>query len=323
MSHALINRIDSKLERLRDRAAQLRCARDFFEARGVLEVDTPLLRATACVDAHIDLIEAYDGARRCFLHSSPEYCMKRLLAEGIGDIYQLSHVFRAGEHGARHQPEFLMAEWYRIGFSFTEMIEETLAFIQLFLGELSSERLSYRDAFQKYLGIDVMALSFEEMQAVLLERDVTLSPDLLEEGVEGLRTLLLGLYVEPELGREGLTVLYGYPPAQAALAKTASLQDEEVALRFEVYYRGIELANGYCELADPREQRRRLEEANDKREQLGKGRLPLDEHFLEALERGLPECCGVAVGVDRLMLLRWDAKNLEEVLPFGWEEASH
>lgn len=283
------------LELLSDRALMLRLSRRFFEERGVMEVDCPLLSFTAPIDAHIDLIKAlYSKRNTAYLHSSPEYGMKRLLADGCGDIYQIGHVFRDGEHGRLHQPEFTLVEWYRKGFSFEEMIEETVNYITQFFSSDKVELISYKDAFIRYAGFD----PFKET-----DRDLN---------------LILGTEVEPRLGQEMLTVLTHYPADQAALARKTVHQEVETALRFEIYSQGIELANGYDELIDPIEQRDRLIEENRTRRELGKETYPIDEDFIQALEKGIPACCGVAVGFDRLMMLRRGANEINEVIPFSY-----
>ncbi len=288
---------------LRDRAKMLSDVRAFFFQREVMEVDCPLLTQKASVDAHIDLIQAkYAHKHTRYLHSSPEYGMKRLLAEGAPDIYQLSHVFRDAEWGQNHSPEFMMAEWYRKGFSFEELIEESVDFICLFLGPLKFRSMGYREVFQHYLGIDYLQLPFD--------------------GRDDHLNLLLGDKIEPQLGQDGeLFVLTHYPASQAALSKKVQIGDEWASERFEIYFKGVELANGYCELTDVKEQKLRFEEANSKRIEYGKESLPIDTFFLEALDKGLPECAGVAIGFDRLMMLRHDCRELAEVLPFPWDRA--
>lgn len=268
----------------------LRKARQFFSSKGILEVDVPILSERASIDAHIDLVEANCLGKRAFLHSSPEYGMKRLLSEGIGDIYQLSHVFRNGERGVRHNPEFTMVEWYRCGVSFDEMIEDTIEFVSLFLERPPDyEKLSYQEAFTRY------ASDY---------------PSSLE-----LRDRLFAFEVEPHLKN---AILHSFPPEQAALAQIGS---EGAAERFELFINGFELANGYHELTDPAEQQKRLERANKERMELGKQSYPLDSRFVEALARGMPDCCGVAVGFDRLMMLRHGVESIDEVIPFTWEES--
>jgi elongation factor P--(R)-beta-lysine ligase len=286
--------LTGRRERLQARAEMLRQARAFFAEREIMEVDVPILSKAASIDAHIDLIEASAAGKRYFLHSSPEYGMKRLLSEGIGDIYQLSHVFREEEVGHRHNPEFTMAEWYRVGFSLKEMIEETLDFVALFLPQKPEgyEEMSYRELFLRYLGY------FPESQE---ERDLQFCS-----------------LIEPQIGRAQPTVINGFPKERAALAQ---MNQEGVAERFEIFLQGMELANGYHELLDAKEQRRRLIAANAERIKLGKGDYPMDHNFLAALERGVEDCCGVAVGFDRLMMLKEGATSIQEVIPFSWEQA--
>lgn len=321
-----MSQANRKVERLRHRAVILRAARQFFEDRRIIEVDCPLLSVRASIDPHIDLISAlYGRQEKCYLHSSPEYGMKRLLAEGIGDIYQLSHVFRDGEFGIKHNPEFMMAEWYRLNFTLEEMIQETADFIRAILGpraaHIPCRTISYREAFQNYLGVDYWQLSEKQLLDLLNKNEIPVYPEAIQEGVDGLLNLLLGMKIEPLLGHDELTILAYYPASQAALAKKRRHGSEEVAERFEIYYKGIELANGYHELSDASEQRRRLLEANEKRSMLGKEQLPVDEYFLKALEKGLPDCCGVAVGFDRCVMLSQNQKRLGEVIPWEWSEA--
>lgn len=296
--------------------------RQFFLERRILEVDCPIISAKASVDAHIDLIPAtYASKETRYMHSSPEYGMKRLLSEGIGDIYQLSHVFRDGEFGQKHNPEFMMAEWYRQGISFEMMIQETCDFVRLFVGDLPHEVLSYREVFRRYAGIDYFSLTEKELLCFLKEKSVPFYPGIEEEEKDALLNLILGTLIEPHLGQDSLFVLAHYPASQAALARTCVKEQEQVAERFEIYYRGIELANGYHELTDVEEQEKRFISANAQRQKLGKTSLPIDDNFLKALRQGLPDACGVAVGFDRLMMLRHHKKHLKDVIPFDWSEA--
>lgn len=311
----------SKIEMLKDRAHLLGSVRSFFTERNVMEVDCAMLSPTASIDAHIDLIPAlYQGTERRYLHSSPEYPMKRLLAEGCGDIYQLSHVFRDGEWGTKHNPEFMMVEWYRLGMSFTQLMDETCQLVSLFLGDLTLEYLTYREAFKKYTGIDYVTTSNEELLAYIQKEHIPRFNFLDINDKDALLNLILASKVEPFLGQDKLSILCYYPSSQAALAQTQWKDDEEIAERFEIYYKGVELCNGYHELANLEEQKWRLQETNLMREQLGKSALPMDESFLKALETGLPDCCGVAVGFDRLMMLRQKATCLQDILPFGWDK---
>lgn len=311
----------SRIEILRDRGHMLAASRYFFSQRQVLEVDCPLLTAGASIDAHIDLIPAQNNAEIRYLHSSPEYGMKRLLTENIGDIYQLSHVFRAGEESHKHNPEFMMAEWYRLGITFEAMIHETCDYIRLFLGELHTNIVSYRDTILRHTGIDYVHATDQELLQCLTDHNITYYPSLADEGKDSILNIILGSIIEPLLGKNELYVLAYYPSTQAALAQTQQHEDETVAERFEVYYQGVELANGYHELANANEQRQRLIDSNTQRQALNKNTLPIDEHFLIALTQGLPDCCGVAVGFDRLMMLRHHSHHIKDVTPFYWHTA--
>lgn len=308
-----------KIFLLRDRAAMLAKARTFFADRGVIEVDCPCISASASVDAHIDLIPVtYHSRQTRYLHSSPEYGMKRLLADGIGDIYQLSHVFRDGELGTKHNPEFMMAEWYRIGISFSDMIQETMAFIRLFLEDLPDTSITYRAAFLKYAGFDYLSISEEQLLRYIKKQGIAPYHNIANEGKDALLNIIMGYIIEPNLGQDGLCALTHYPASQAALSQTTWFDDEHVAERFEIYHKGVELCNGYNELCDADEQYERLVAANAQRAALDKSTLPIDQDFLNALKKGLPDCCGVAVGVDRLMMLRHNKTNIADVIPFPW-----
>lgn len=293
-------------------------ARIFFRERGILEVDTPLLSPYAPIDAHIDVmqVDAQDNLMG-FLHTSPEYGMKRLLADSCGDIYQLGHVFRRGESSKLHAPEFTMAEWYRIGFSFEDMIAETVEFIRLFLGPISKEEITYRDALKKYAGIDYVHSSLQDLMQKAQELGLALSSDATSWDRDTLLQCLMSFCVEPHLGKDTLLILRDYPASQAALAQTCQRGDETIAERFEVYYRSVELANGYHELTDAKEQLIRLEAENSERSAMGKSPLPIDTDFIAALTKGLPDCSGVAVGFDRLMMLRHNVTSIETILPFA------
>ncbi len=312
-----------KVPFLKDRALMLQRARTFFSQRQVLEVDCPALSHGAPIDLHIDVMKVVLKSHQVgYLHTSPEYGMKRLLSTGIGDIYQISHVFRDGEIGPLHNPEFTMAEWYRVGFSFEQMIEETLDFIRLFLGDLPARSMNYRNTLQHYLSIDYTLISSAQLLTLAQNHQLDLPTDADQWDKDTLLQLLVSFVIEPQLGADHLFVLSHFPASQAALSQTRMQPDgEPIAYRFEVYYRGIELANGYHELTNPIEQRKRLEASNNARIRAGKEALAIDEKFLEALQIGLPDCCGVAVGFDRLMQLRHGLKELKNILPFIWEES--
>lgn len=303
MSRAL-----TKSQILTDRAYMLQAARSFFAQRNVVEVDCGALVRCAPIDANIDVVPAQVTEKECgFLHTSPEYAMKRLLASGMGDIYFLGHVYRFGEIGRRHNPEFTMAEWYRKGISFSDMIQETCEFLFLFFGPLPVRMLGYREAFEKYANIDYSRATIEELKKVTgidsnWNRDAYIH-------------LILTSLIEPNLGKDELTVLTDFPPHEAALACVVEKNGEDVAERFEIYFRSVELTNGYHELADGKVLRERFAQENRIRKELGKPVYELDEPFLQSMEH-FPDCCGVSVGFDRALMLRHNLQNIQEVLYF-------
>lgn len=273
--------------------------RRFFEERSVLEVDVPSLVRAPIVDLHIDPMRV--GSE--FLITSPESGMKQLLAKGSGDIYQIAHVFRAGEKGKLHNPEFTMVEWYRVGMGFEPFIDETVQFISLFVGQAPRVFFSFQEAFLHFLRIDPFEAKDEELRALA---------ELPEDwDRETILHYLMGFVIEPKFDPEIFTVVTDFPESEAALAKIENGR----AKRFEVYFGGFELANGYDELDDAAELRSRFVEANRKRVQHGKEVLPLDEELLAAMEKGFPECCGVAVGFDRLLMLKLGADSIAHIQP--------
>ncbi|HET9329777.1 MAG TPA: EF-P lysine aminoacylase EpmA [Steroidobacteraceae bacterium] len=310
--------------RLEARAALLAQARGFFAARGVLEVDTPLVVGAAVSDVHIHsaAVQLERGAPpRHYLHTSPEYAMKRLLAAGSGDIYQICHVVRGFERGRLHNPEFTLIEWYRVGFPLGQLMDEVEALVRILLGPAAAdrrgERLSYRDACRRELGLDPFSATLAELQQAAAPLGYAPSaPATRDEWLE----LLVGARVGPQLGRGALTFVHGYPATQAALARLDP-QDPRTAQRFELYCEGVELANGFHELAAAAEQRARFEADNAARRRRGLPEAALDERLLAALAAGLPDCAGVALGFDRTLMLATGAARIEEVLAFPTERA--
>jgi elongation factor P--(R)-beta-lysine ligase len=301
---------------LRARAALLARTREFFAGRAVLEVDTPLLINAPVSDVHIASasVALAPPAEPLFLHTSPEYAMKRLLAAGSGDIYQICHVVRGNERGRLHNPEFTLIEWYRLGFSLETLMDEVEALVRLLLGSPGrrAERLSYRQAFVRELGLD----PFEASEAQLLaagrqlgwqQKDAAKRDELLE--------FLMGFGVGPRLGGGALTFIHGYPASQAALARLDP-SDPRTALRFELYCDGVELANGFHELESASEQRERFARDNEERAEAGLPVWPPDERLLAALAAGLPDCVGVALGFDRTLMLALGLTHIDAVLPF-------
>lgn len=287
--------------------------REFFFERKALEVETPLLNQSPVADPNITPIRA-DGNR--WLHTSPEYAMKRLLCAGSGDIYQICKVFRQGEAGRRHNPEFSMLEWYRVGWSLRELMQEVAELLQMALArrfpQLPVLHLDYRQALQEFAGLDVQVCSdadIRELGCRLANADLELDRD-------GWLDVIMSHQVEPTLPRETLVFIDNFPASQAALAKITTRPDGSAwAQRFEVFFNGMELANGYDELLNADIQRQRFDH-----ELTGTGR-PRDERLLAALAHGLPDCSGVALGLDRLLLHATGADSIRQVLSFDWERA--
>jgi lysyl-tRNA synthetase class 2 len=304
------------------RATMLARCREFFAARGVLEVETPILAQATVTDLHLASLTTRLAGRPCpyYLQTSPEYAMKRLLAAGSPDLYQICKVFRDGESGALHNPEFTMLEWYRRGLDHHALMDEVEALLATLLaGRLAhpAERLTYREAFRRELGLDPLAAPLATLAALAAER----------AGATGLGAdrdtvldLLMGAVVGPALGRGRLTFVHDYPASQAALARLVP-GTPPVAARFEAYVEGLELCNGFHELADAAEQRRRFEADRAARAARGLPQPPIDERLLAALAAGLPDCAGVAVGLDRVLMLATACSSIREVLTFAIDEA--
>lgn len=276
------------------RARALKAVRSFFDERGVLEVDTPLLLPFAPIDPFIEILRVDDTG---FLHSSPEYAMKLLLAKEAKDIYQLSHVFRKGETGRRHRVEFTMCEWYRLGQSLSFLIEETLEMLRLVIPCLDVVYLTYEEAFAKTTGV---SLEKANMHAILLEAGIHPPSCRLSD-------VVWSEVVEKRLPHDAFVVITKFPEESAALAK----RSDGAAERFEIYYGGHELANGYDELCDAKQMRARLEEHARLREVP----LPFPEAFFSELGEGFPECVGVAVGFDRMLMAGAKASDIADILP--------
>jgi len=306
---------------LEHRAALLASARNFFMDRGVLEVDTPIVVNAPVTDVHIHSarVTFADDPRPFFLHTSPEYAMKRLLAARSGDIYQICHVVRGLERGRQHNAEFTLIEWYRIGFSLDRLMSEVDLLVRHLLGDvaftMSSERLTYRDAFLRELRLDPFTATLTQLSDAA--RTIGFA-----EGAQRdeLLELLMGAVVGPRLGRNALTFIHDYPASQAALARL-SPEDPRAALRFELYCKGVELANGFQELASATEQRARFEHDNGERQRLGLPAYEIDTRLLAALEAGLPECAGVALGFDRTLMLAAGADHIDDILAFPTDRA--
>lgn len=303
------------------RAAIMSEIRRFFADRGVLEVETPAMSQATVTDIHLVPFQtrfvgpgAAEG-KDLYLMTSPEYHMKRLLAAGSGPIYQLCRSFRNEEAGRHHNPEFTMLEWYRPHYDMYRLMNEVDDLLQQVLECVPAETLSYQQAFLRHLEIDPLSAD----KAQLREVAAKLGEGELADRIDDRDTLLQLLFmvgVEPHIGKEKPAFVYHFPASQASLAEI-STEDHRVAERFEVYYKGIELANGFRELTDSREQRQRFEQDNRKRAARGLPQHPIDTYLLEALAHGMPDCSGVALGVDRIVMLALKAETLSEVIAFS------
>jgi elongation factor P--(R)-beta-lysine ligase len=315
------------IEILRLRADLLRRAREFFQERGFLEVETPLLSSDVVVDRHLDpipVILADDPrqpaiGRSLWLQTSPEFGMKRLLAAGSTAIYQITRAFRAGESGPMHNPEFTMIEWYRTGDGIVAGMTLLSEFGEALLGRGISDRISYRDAFKRHVDLDPYSSSVSDLRAAA-NRHQIVAPDTLCDDRDAWLDLLLVECVQPHLGRTRPTILFDYPASQAALAIVRD-GPPPVAERFELFVDGIELANGYHELLDANVLRSRFAAANRQRIADGKPPLPEESRLLAAMEAGLPPCTGVALGFDRLVMIAAGAHTLAEVIAFPIDRA--
>lgn len=304
-------------EALERRAALLGRIRAFFAARGVVEVETPLLGSATVTDPHLTSFRVAGGESPLYLQTSPELAMKRLLAAGSGPVYQLAKAFRQGEAGRLHNPEFTILEWYRPGWDHHALLDEVDALLAEVLGTPAAERVTYAELFARHLGVDAHRDGAERLRAAAAGHGLGEVGGL---DRDGWLQLLLSHVVEPRLGRGRPSFVLDFPVSQAALARVRD-GDPPVAERFEVYVEGVELANGFHELADPAEQRRRFERDLAERRARGLAEVPIDERLLAALESGLPDCAGVALGVDRLAMLEAGAGSLAEVMAFPLDRA--
>ncbi len=302
----------ASIETLKQRAHLLRLIREFFFARNVTEVDTPALMSHTVTDPYMTALSLSVCGQTGYLQTSPEYAMKRLLAAGSGDIYQLSKNYRADERGRKHQPEFTLLEWYRIGWDHHRLMAEVYELIAHISGIAQKEEFTYRDVFINTLKIDPLLISDEELRQLANLHFGPLPDDLFRDDY---LSLLFAEKIEPDLGDDAIVFVYDFPASQSALARLLP-ENAQCAGRFECYARGVELANGFWELTGVDEQRKRFIADNEKRKLMGKEEINIDEAFLQALESGLPECSGVALGVERLLMLALNKEHINEVLSF-------
>lgn len=302
----------------------LKNIRAFFDARSVLEVETPLLSHYATTDPHLDSLSSRFREQEYYLNTSPEYAMKRLLAENPQAIYQICKAFRDDELGAHHNPEFTLLEWYRPGYNMKQLMAELAELVMsVFSGSAITPDfayLSYQQAFEKTTGLNPHRVSasdcyqFALADAVEIPQGLTVADD-----VDDWLDWLLTQRVLPAFNKQGFTFLYDYPASQCALATIENNSEQlAVAKRFELFFAEVELANGFLELTDADEQLRRFQQENQRRVQAGKQSVDIDQRFIAALAHGLPSCSGVAVGLDRLLMVLSSAKSIDQVLSFSW-----
>ena len=318
------------IKTLRLRATLFARVREFFALRNVLEVDTPILGHGLVVESHLEPIPCRvrtgpggDSLDR-YLLTSPEGPMKRLLAAGSGAIYQIAHAFRDGEVGRKHSPEFTILEWYRPGFDHHDLMDEVAALVGALvpaLGGTAFEKRTYREVFVEGVGIDPFATELSEISQACERLGVPLPADFNDWTLDDALDLLLVGHLEPTLGARAPLFVHDYPRTQAALAQIRPDGEDgrEVGERFELYIRGVELANGYHELADPAEQRRRFDLANRVREETGRSPLPIDLALIDSLGNDFPPCAGVALGLDRLIMVAEGTDDIADVRPFLFE----
>jgi lysyl-tRNA synthetase class 2 len=304
-----------------ERAKLLANIRQFFSSKNILEVDTPTLSHGTITDVYLDALKSsYQNSQGekqpLYLQTSPEFAMKRLLAAGSGSIYQICRAYRDDEVGRYHNPEFLMLEWYRIDFDHLQLMAEMDELLTVILETKPADIITYQQLFIDTLQLDPLEEKNSNLQQIVIEKA---NGPILDDRDELLHCLF-GVLIEPLLGQERPLMVTDFPASQSSLARL-SKTDPRVADRFEVYYKGIELANGFHELKDATEQRERFNQDNAQRKILEKDQKPLDERFLAALESGLPDCAGVALGLDRLLMLKLNKKRIQEVMPFTLDRA--
>ena len=313
----------ASIKNLLTRAKLIEEIRRFFTDRGLLEVETPVLSEFGVTDVHLatfstEFISPFgEQSKTLWLSTSPEYHMKRLLAAGSGPIFQIGKVFRNEEAGTYHNPEFTMLEWYRPHFDMYRLINEVDDLLQQILECPPAESMSYQFAFQQYVGLDPLSADLSELVEKAKKYQLMGAEN---ESRDTLLQFLFSAVVEPQIGQEAPVVVYHFPASQAALAQISS-EDLRVAERFEFYYKGLELANGFHELSDAREQLRRFQQDNLQREKMGLPVRAIDTRLLSALQAGIPNCSGVALGVDRLLMIAMGAEHIKEVISFAIDNA--
>ncbi|MBS0351479.1 MAG: EF-P lysine aminoacylase GenX [Proteobacteria bacterium] len=301
---------------LQQRAQILAKIRQFFADRKVMEVETPIVSQFTVTDQHLHSLAVTTPERDYYLQTSPEYAMKRLVAAGYGSIYQISKVFRASEQGARHNPEFTMLEWYRVGFDHFKLMAEVDNLVQHILKTPAAQRISYRELFKQYLGIDIVSCSDKSLTG-FIDTQNWLGTSASELDRDTCLQLIMTHAIEPYLGLDVPVFVFDFPASQAALARLTST-DPPFGERFELFIKGLEIANGFHELTDYQEQQFRFQRDQKNRQNQGQKVPEIDNRFIAALQHGLPDCAGVALGIDRLIMLAVQANHIDQVIAFPW-----
>ena len=308
----------ASIENIQQRAQMMAVVRDYFKRHNVLEVETPLLCARTVTEPHIDSIAVSTDQQTRYLQTSPEYAMKRLLAAGMPDCYQVCKAFRQSENGARHNIEFTMLEWYRLGFDLNQIMRETTNLIEILLGQsLAIKTLSYCQAIKQVFECELADLDWPFLVHQASSKGLMNAQQL---SYEQCLDYVFSQCVLPQVQYDGLCVIHGYPLAQAALARV-NPQQADVVERFEVFFHNLECANGYVELTDAHQQAQRFDKDQQRRAKYGLPEVQSDERLLAALDSGLPDCAGVAMGLDRILMLLCATDNIAEVLSFDWSHA--
>jgi len=331
------------VDRLRQRAAIIKQIRDFFSSRDILEVETPALSQGTITDVYLDAmtsahpLQGSGPASTLYLQTSPEYAMKRMLAAGFPDIYQIAKCFRQDEIGRLHNPEFTMLEWYRRDYSMQQLIDEVAELLRCIFKLSSTKQVTYQALFLQYLNIDPINVSEQSLSSICFKNKLgdyvsqvkkaheSDSSTAVDDIKDALLQILFNQCIEPHIGQDVPICVTHFPASQASLAKLNGGDgdggDKKTALRFEFYYKGIELANGFEELTDANVQVERFENDNQIRKSLNKPVRPIDKRFITALEVGLPACSGVALGLDRLIMLALGCDSISDVMSFDISRA--
>ncbi len=309
------------LQHMQARAIMLQKIRAFFAARNVWEVETPLLGQATGTDPNLDFFstqyQSGSQSQTYYLQTSPEFCMKRLLAAGSGSIYQISKAFRNNESGRYHNPEFSLLEWYRVGFDLQQLMDEVADLLTCVLAslELEVESDSYVNVFSHHTGLDPLEFSFDAYSKCAEENNLSDAVTICAENHPMWLDFLFSFLVQPHLGKHSVSMIFDYPACQSSLARV-KVEDPRLVERVEVFVNGIELGNGYFELSDPVEQRQRIDNERKIRKSKALPESNIDKHFLNAIESGLPDCSGIAIGLDRLLMLVTDSKTINQVITF-------